>query len=638
MLKAKTAFAIAITALLTVGGAHAAGWTEELWEPYALSRRTITNTYTSNVPATLVLQKFTLQSNATNLPEITFSSPSHIFQHATIYTFPSNAAPGTFTNQFYVDIFDYRNLGSNWTAAATNVVNFLVDGTTNVATIIQQEQYRRNIYDLKLNPEHQRLWEICQAINERRILIDAEPIIPAEPFDPNQYKTIVYNHLLGGYGGKTFIDPVALTSTSINAYMSNAYINLASASNLLAACNLPTNYFDYTPEKHPWGNSPHGREVETCTTIMAIPEPNDSGVYTNTLHLYNSTTTNVSGTNGQRVCVTAVNTNILPGYTENDYSLTHLTNILAQLHVVSRNASFLCERRGGLTSRFRDQYNNYEYYRYSNAWSCSVSSNAPFGPHPDYDAVSATNHGSIVFVADAWGEKSRGSGGRDIGSVGVGANYGSSDGARFEYRFYGSEIVGGTAPVAMRPSAHLKVSNCTAYIAIAFADGPYIEHKTNQWLQPKGDPACIHPYWGCGEYYYQNRIGGVGYGVTDCGTEIEQIQKIVVNKAFPEYATNLFVVGSFPMTINNETNTLSFEEHIAFTNIFNSMNDAMATTLAHAYADSWSVPVSNWYGETGKAWKDVHVQFYEPVERVNNHTVKTILYLDFKTEGGLNFY
>lgn len=102
-------------------------------------------------------------------------------------------------------------------------------------------------------------------------------------------------------------------------------------SNLLTSCDLPTNYFEYTPDKLEYGGPEYGH-VMTCGTYIVGGTANH--VVTNYMPLYTGGYACVWGTNGQYVSVVVTNMQVMEGFTTRHYSMTNMITLLNKLTIV----------------------------------------------------------------------------------------------------------------------------------------------------------------------------------------------------------------------------------------------------------------------------------------------------------------
>ena len=304
--------------------------------------------------------------------------------------------------------FDYRieDIYSNATVfSATNV--FVVDGGTNELITEISRTYSGAVVQVSMDVDTLRDYEMYMAVWERAVAISQHV------FSTYQYYPQKDNSVYGNWYAKDhrknlnyvklwinnnfdkFLCLTDSSQTTNSPYDFTARFNVLSTSsyayahstvpvwhlsNLVQHVKIPTNYFKATnysvrtPYKilYPAGES-NAASVTTCVKIIRYPasrfivttniygtnqlwtnfvytfEPDE--IISNDVFLFTGLMTNVSGTNGQMVCVESINTNVLTGFDDWDYGYKHITNLFSQLILTHAPSNSLSWGTNGLSSK-----------------------------------------------------------------------------------------------------------------------------------------------------------------------------------------------------------------------------------------------------------------------------------------------
>jgi len=251
----------------------------------------------------------------------------------------------TYTNEFKSNYhpFDYR-LTNVWTSQTFAV-------TSGIVAFSIQRTETGGIFQAEMDVDTLRDYELYMAINERQIVLGYTNF-PAWNHKSNRANLATVKAWLSSVC-VNFIAPTASTVTASNQYdftivfdtpktNGEYYTTLShllyTPSNLSLSCGSPTNYLTITPYKHLTPSVvPFGESVTTTVSIIRYPSDTNASpdaIRTNTVYLYNGTTTNVTGTNDQIVSVSVQMTNTLSGFTEDDYGYKNITNLFAKLIIL----------------------------------------------------------------------------------------------------------------------------------------------------------------------------------------------------------------------------------------------------------------------------------------------------------------
>jgi len=122
------------------------------------------------------------------------------------------------------------------------------------------------------------------------------------------------------------------TANDAGTWHGLAIIPTLTRTGALMAASMPTNWFEYTPQRDLNGcGIGRGRIVTGIHTIVSSNTNLYPGPITNTVTDSWGASRDVIGTNGQVVTVTATNNSILDGWTHLDYGWKHTTNLFAQI-------------------------------------------------------------------------------------------------------------------------------------------------------------------------------------------------------------------------------------------------------------------------------------------------------------------
>lgn len=277
--------------------AHAIGFNTNAWPTYTNLR--LSNAIVTNVYAAFQSITFTNYTSPTSTVIITDTFLSDIY--------PDQVTTNLLTNRWAYPLTRYSGTVA-WTYRYT-ATTAVVLTPTNIA----------------LQAQDVWTWDTYLAIQERSQFVNSGGSGLTTEQKPKFYRSTQPSLVASkGWIRDNLSRFVTYTTNPIVGTNFATY----TASNLLTACGLPTNYLSWTPNR---GLSGTGQPYYHLTTTTWVIVSSTAGITTQSTWDACGNSVNVVGTNGQIVTSVCTNQDIAAGYTSLDYGFPGITAIVSRL-------------------------------------------------------------------------------------------------------------------------------------------------------------------------------------------------------------------------------------------------------------------------------------------------------------------